>query len=440
MANDTKNPVSPAGAPVRSRLISSRTWMTVLFCSLYFLMYLDRVNISMAANSIIKDFKLSHVELGLAFSAFSWPYLVGQWVGGWSANKIGVKLTLALCVLLAGVATFFSGLVVGLATLFAARLFVGIGEGPVFSAATQGMRHWYPVKRYGYIQGVTHAAARLGGALAPLIVAACIGLSGWRLSFVVCAIITLAWLAFWWWYFAEDPRDHPQITEAEVIDLAPPSKKVRHARTPWWPLIKRIFPVTLVDFTYGWMLWVFLSWIPLYFMTRFHLNLKSSALHAAFALVAGVIGDSLGGIFSDWILVKTGNKRLARNAFIAICLLLAGGFLTATLLTHDLTLVTLFLFGTFFCSEAAVGPIWAVPMDITPEYAGIAGGMMNSGFAIAGVVSPIVFGWVIDHYKNWDLAFYLSIAICFAGAFLCLFMRPDRPFLPPKEVLESRAT
>ncbi len=147
MANDTKNPVNPAGAPVKRRLISSRTWMTVLFCSLYFLMYLDRVNISMAADSIIKDFKLSHVELGLAFSAFSWPYLVGQWVGGWSANKIGVKLTLALCVLVAGVATFYSGLVVGLATLFAARLFVGIGEGPVFSAATQGLRHWYPVKR-----------------------------------------------------------------------------------------------------------------------------------------------------------------------------------------------------------------------------------------------------------------------------------------------------
>ncbi len=434
--NDSQGPAGPGA--VKSRLLSTSNMMTIVFCSLYFLMYLDRVNISMAAKSIIKDFNLSHVELGLAFSAFSWPYLVGQWVGGWSANKIGAKLTLALCVLVAGVATFFSGIVVGLATLFAARLFVGIGEGPVFSAATQGMKHWYSGKRYGYIQGVTHAAARLGGALAPLIVAACIGLSGWRLSFWVCAIITLAWLAFWWWYFVEDPRDHPDITAAEVAELVPPTKGVRHARTPWWPLIKRIFPVTLVDFTYGWMLWVFLSWIPLYFMTRFHLNLKSSALHAAFALVAGVIGDSLGGIFSDWILVKTGNKLIARNAFIAVCLLLAGGFLTATLLTRDLTLVTLFLFGTFFCSEAAVGPIWAVPMDITHEYAGIAGGMMNSGFAIAGVISPIVFGWVIDHFKNWDVAFYLSIGICFAGAVLCLFMRPDIPFVPPPEVLGSQ--
>jgi MFS family permease len=414
--------------------------MTVLFCSLYFLMYLDRVNISMSAKSIIKDFNLSNVELGLAFSAFSWPYLIGQWVGGWSANKIGVKLTLALCVLVAGVATFFSGIVVGLGTLFAARLFVGIGEGPVFSAATQGMRHWYPVKRYGYIQGVTHATARLGGAVAPLIVAACIGLSGWRLSFWVCAIITLAWLAFWWWYFVEDPRDHPQITEAEVADLVPPSKTVRHARTPWWPLIKRIFPVTLVDFTYGWMLWVFLSWIPLYFMTRFHLNINSSAMRTATTLIAGVFGDTLGGLASDWILEKTGNKLIARNAFIAFCLLVAAGCLTATMFTNNINLVTLLLFATFFFSEAVCGPIWAVPMDITPEYAGIGSGIMNSGFAIAGVVSPIVFGWVIDRFKSFYVSFWLTVGICVMGAFLTIFMRPDRPFLPPPEVLENRTT
>ena len=160
-SNDSQGPAGPGA--VKGRLLSTSNMMTIVFCSLYFLMYLDRVNIAMAAKSIIKDFNLSHVELGLAFSAFSWPYLIGQWVGGWSANKIGAKLTLALCVLVAGVATLCSGIVVGLATLFAARLFVGIGEGPVFSAATQGMKHWYSGKRYGYIQGITHAAARFGG-------------------------------------------------------------------------------------------------------------------------------------------------------------------------------------------------------------------------------------------------------------------------------------
>ncbi len=438
MANNLQDPGS--GAVARSRVISTSALTTIIFCSLYFLMYLDRVNISMAAKAILKDFKLTHVELGLAFSAFSWPYLVGQWVGGWSANKIGAKLSLALCVLVAGVATFFSGLTVGLATLFAARLFVGIGEGPVFSAATQGMKHWYSGKRYGYIQGITHAAARFGGAVAPLIVAWCIALSGWRLSFFVCGFITLVWMVFWWFNFYEDPRDHPHITEAEVAELVPPTAGVRHARTPWWPLIKRIFPVTLVDFAYGWMLWVFISWIPLYFMTRFHLNIKSSAMNTAITLIGGVIGDTLGGVASDWLLEKTGNKLIARNAFIAVCLVLSGGFLAATMFTNNMALVTFLLFATFFCSEAVCGPIWAVPMDITHEYAGIGGGIMNSGFAIAGVVSPIVFGWVIDRFKSFYVSFWVTVGICVVGALLTIFMRPDRPFIPPKEVLESKAS
>ena len=439
MANK-ESPVSPDGVAVKSRLFSTSTLMTVIFCSLYFLMYLDRVNISMAAKSILKDFKLSHVELGIAFSAFSWPYLIGQWVGGWSANKIGAKLTLALCVLVAGVATFFSGIAVGIMTLFAARLFVGIGEGPVFSAATQGMKHWYSGKRYGYIQGITHGAARFGGAVAPLIVAWCIALSGWRLSFWVCAIITLAWLAIWWWNFTEDPRDHPHITQAEVAELVPPTKGVRHARTPWWPLIKRIFPVTMVDFAYGWMLWVFISWIPLYFMTRFHLNIKSAALSTAITLIAGVIGDTFGGVASDWLLEKTGSKLIARNVFIAVCLLLAAGCLAATMFTSNINLVTFLLFATFFCSEAVCGPIWAVPMDITHEYAGIGGGIMNSGFAIAGVISPIVFGWVIDRFKSFSVSFWLTVGICIMGAVLTIFMRPDKPFIPPKEVLDNQAS
>jgi MFS family permease len=438
MANDPKGPVS-AGMFARGRLVSTSTFMTVIFCSLYFLMYLDRINISMAAKSIVKDFKLSNVELGIAFSAFSWPYLIGQWVGGWSANKIGVKLTLALCIIVAGVATFFSGIVVGLGTLFAARLFVGVGEGPVFSAATQGMRHWYSDKRYGYIQGITHAAARFGGAVAPLIVAGCIALSGWRFSFFICGLVTLAWLGLWWLNYTEDPRDHSRITEAEVAEIVPPTKGVRHARTPWWPLLKRVFPVTMVDFSYGWMLWVFISWIPLYFVNRFHLDINSTAMRTATALIAGVIGDTVGGLASDWLLEKTGSKLIARNVFIALCLLLAAACLSATMFTSNINAVTLLLFTAFFCSEAVCGPIWAVPMDITREYAGIAGGIMNSGFAIAGVVSPIVFGWIIDRSKSFTVPFWVTVGICVTGALLTVFMRPDRSFIAPREVLDSQA-
>lgn len=423
----------------RGRRINATAWMTIILSSMYFIMYLDRVNISIAAKDIMKDLSLSKLQLGLAFSAFSWPYLFGQLAGGWLANKFGARVTLALCGVVVAIATIATGLTVGLLSLFAVRLLLGIGEGPSFSAATQAMRHWYSEKRYGFIQGITHSAARLGGAVAPPIVAWIIVMGGWKISFVACGIMSLIWAVIWWWFFVDDPREHPRITEAEVADLHPPSKKVRGTRTPWLPLMKRIAPVTAVDFCYGWMLWVYISWIPLYFMTRHHLNLKDSALLSGLAFFAGVVGDTIGGTFSDWILVKTGNKRLARNVFIAIAILLAGGFLYATMLTRNITLVAIFLGASFFCLELIVGTIWAVPMDITREYAGIAGGLMNFGFGTAGIISPIVFGWIIDRTGNWDIPFMISVCICIMGAILTVFMRPDRPFVPPPEVLESRA-
>jgi sugar phosphate permease len=421
----------------RKRLLSATGWMTAILSAMYGIMYLDRVNISVAAKDMMKEFSLTNTEIGLAFSAFAWPYLFGQLVGGWLANRFGARLTLAVCGLVAAIATLSTGFIGGLISLFAVRLALGCGEGPSFSAATQAMRNWYPPTRFGFIQGITHSAARLGGAIAPPIVAWVMAMAGWRSAFWFCGALSLVWVFVWWWYFRDDPRSHPSVTPDEVSVLSPYAKLSRKARTPFLPLAKRIGSVTAVDFCYGWMLWVFISWIPLYFMNKHQLNLKNSALLAGLTFFAGVVGDTIGGSFSDWILVRTGNKRLARNAFIAFSLVLAGIFLFCTMTTMNVTYVAIFLGLSFFCLELVVGTIWAVPMDITREYAGIAGGMMNFGFGLAGIISPVVFGLVVDKTGNWDIPFGISVAICALGAVLTVFMRPDKPFVPPQSAAGS---
>ncbi len=415
----------------RRRILSATGWLTIILSFMYMIMYLDRVNISVTAKDMMKEFALNNTQMGLAFSAFSYPYLFGQLFGGWFANKVGPRLTLALCALVVAVSDISMGFVTGFASLFIVRLLLGIGEGPAFSAATQAMRHWFPERRFGFIQGMTHSAARLGGEVGPPIVAWLMIISSWRLAFWLSGLAYLIWIAIWWRFFRDDPRDHPHITEAELSKLKPPLTAAQRGRTPFGALAKRILPVTAVDFCYGWMLWVFISWIPLYFMKKHGLNLKSSALLAGLTFGAGVIGDTLGGTFSDWIVAKTGNKRLARNAFIAFCLLVSGAFLYATMQTLNITYVVFFLGGSFFFLELVVGTIWAIPMDISREYAGICGGMMNFGFGLAGIISPVVFGVVIDRTGSWDIPFMISVGICVAGAALTVFMRPDRPFIPP---------
>jgi MFS family permease len=125
------------------------------------------VNISAAAASVKTHFALTNAKMGFIFSGFSWAYLASVLFGGWGARKFGAKSTLVVCVVVVGIGTIATGLAGGLITLFAARLVVGLGEGPAFPAATQAMRNWYPPDRFGYIQGITHSASRLGAALAP---------------------------------------------------------------------------------------------------------------------------------------------------------------------------------------------------------------------------------------------------------------------------------
>jgi len=75
-----------------------------------------------------------------------------------------------------------------------------------------------------------------------------------------------------------------------------------------------------------------------------------------------------------------------------------------------------------------VAPIWSVPMDIAPQHAGTASGMMNFGFGLAGIISPVFFGVLIDATGSWALPFVGSIVLLLIGALLALRLRPDLRF------------
>src|SRR5438270_3008130 len=98
-------------------------------------------------------------------------------------------------------------------------------------------------------------------------------------------------------------------------------------------------------------------------------------------------------------------------------------------LVHDLTVVALCLSLAFFFVELVVAPIWSVPMDVAPRYAGSASGIMNFGFGMAGIISPWVFGYTIDLTGSWTLPFLGSIALLLVGAGLALRLRPDQQFM-----------
>jgi MFS family permease len=98
------------------------------------------------------------------------------------------------------------------------------------------------------------------------------------------------------------------------------------------------------------------------------------------------------------------------------------------LFVHDITVVALCLSSGFFFAELVIGPIWSVPMDIASKYSGTAAGLMNSGSALAAIVSPLVAGYVIDVTGNWYLPFLMSMGLLLVGGFSAFLMHPEKPF------------
>lgn len=431
------NTIQVANRAKRSLLrISVPNQILGVLCLMYLVLYIDRVNIATAAPRMMVDLSLSNTEFGLAISAFSFPYALFQLVGGWITDRFGPRLALTLCGMVVCLATIFTGMVGGFGSLLAVRLALGFGEGSAFPAATRAIADWTPKSRWGFAQGISHGAARLGNALAPPLVVAILAYVSWRGSFVVLGLLSIVWVVLWLWVFRDDPRQHKGITPSELAQLrsAAIDQKGNPPSVPWLKLARRMLPVTAVDFCYGWTLWVFLTWLPSFFFKSFHLDLKHSALFSSGVLLGGVIGDTVGGYISDLLYRRTGSLLVARRNLIIVAMLGAFCFLVPVVLTHNLRTVAICLSLACFFSELVVAPIWAVPMDIAPRYAGSASGMMNFGFGLAGIVSPVVFGALLDLTGSWTVPFYGSICLLLLGAALSFFMRPDRPF---KELMEG---
>ena len=417
---------APRQAATRSPGLSSSTTVLVLLCLMYAITYIDRVNVSTAASVFKKDLHLTNAQVGLVFSAFAYPYLIFQIIGGWISDRFGARLTLTVSAVIWATATLFTGIVGGLASMLVARVMLGFGEGATFPTATRAMSDWTAEGKRGFAQGITHSSARLGNALTPPLVAWLIALVTWRGSFVLLGVTSLAWAAVWLWYFRDDPGEHRGITPAELEVL--PKYALRKLRkkdpVPWSRLTRRMLPVTAVYFCYAWTLWLYLAWIPMFFLHSYNLDLKTSALFSGGVFFGGVVGDALGGIVSDYIFRKTRDLNRARRDLVVFGFLCSLAFMTPILFIHNVGWAALFLSIAFFFSEFTIGPMWAIPMDIAPRFSGSASGLMNSGSALAAIISPLVFGYVIDKTGNWELPFLGSIGLLLIGSALAFSMKP----------------
>jgi sugar phosphate permease len=252
-------------------------------------------------------------------------------------------------------------------------------------------------------------------------------IGNWRLSFAVLGMVSITWAVVWGFYFRDNPSEHRGVTSAELQELPRYVLRAEKKKSsvPWLALARRMSPVTLVYFCYGWTLWLYLAWIPQFFQHSYKLDLKNSALFSAGVFFAGVLGNLVGGIASDRVLVATHDRNKARRNLVVTGFLFSIASMTPILFMHNLTGAALCLSAAFFFSEFTIGPMWAIPMDIAPRFAGSASGLMNIGSALAAIVSPLIGGYVIDRTHNWELPFLGSIGLLLFGSILAFWMKPE---------------
>jgi MFS family permease len=401
-----------------------------LLCVMYLITYVDRVNIATAAASIQRELALSNTKLGFVLSVFGYPYLLFQVFGGWVGDRFGPRWTLFSCGAVWAAATILTGLSSGLMMLLLARVMLGVGEGATFPVATRAMQTWTTADRRGFAQGITHACARLGNAITPPIVAFLIALVTWRGSFVILGCCSLVWVIAWVTYFRDSPSDHFAMRSDDLARLPNGGVATKGAdrEIPWGRLTRRMLPVTIVYFCYGWTLWLYLNWLPSFFLHEYHLNIARSALFSSVVFFAGVAGDLLGGTISDRIFERTRDVRKARRNVVVAGFLGSFVCLLPVFATRDLTMIVLALGAAFFFAEFVIGPMWAIPMDIAPAYSGTASGLMNTGSAAAAILSPLAFGYIADVTGDWHLPFLGSLGLLLLGAALAFTMHPERTF------------
>ncbi len=401
---------------------------------MYFITYVDRVNISVAGPLIAKELGLSKTELGFVFSVFAYPYAAMQILGGWFSDKYGPRFTLTLLGIVWSVATIWTGFCGGLITLVASRVLLGIGEGGAFPTATRAFTWWLPKGERGFAQGITHSFARLGGAVTPPIVLWLVQARDWRFSFIVLGVTSLIWVVWWQLWFRDSPLEKKGVSKQEMDEIG--SVVLSHSTTkppptPWAEMIKRMWLVTFVDFCYGWSLWVFLTWLPSFFSDTFKVDLKKMVLFSTLTLLAGFVGDTLGGVVSDYIYKRTGRLRLARLALLITGLGGAVCFMVPTAYATEVTTAVWLLASAFFMIELTNAVLWSLPIDIAGRYGGTAAGMMNTGFGVAGMIAPVAFGYLIDKTLSYKVPFLLSAALLAIGAVAACFIDPNKHIADP---------
>ena len=439
---------SPAPAtPTRTR------WLIIglLYCT-YVLMFIDRINISIAAKYIMPEYGLSEVQFGWIFSAFVLGYAVSQIPGGWLGDRFGPRGVMAAAILwwsfftavtaLAG-ELFLASLIGIVGSFLVVRVLIGIGEAVAPPNGNRVIANWAAARERGLAVGIAVSGSSLGGALTPPFIVWVMVTWGWRAAFYIAGAAGIVLALVWYWLVRDRPEQHPWVNAAEREYIAqaptagdepedesedePDAAGPALGPVPWRALLScpSLWLMTAAYTVLGYIGYIYLSWFYLYLVNVLHFSVESGGLYGMAPFVAGAIGAPFGGWLTDRLSQRFG-KRIGRCGVGFVSLLLTAGLIAIGASVTNPYLAVLFLAlgaGTLFLGVAAY---FATTIDLAKTYAGTLGGFMNMGGNLGGTLSPTLTPLLAQHY-GWDSALYTAAGLAAVASLFWLGVHPQRP-------------
>lgn len=416
-----------------------RWFIVFLLFAITAMNYVDRAAISYAISLVQRDLGLSSSDVGVILGAFGLGYAATTLIGGFAVDRYGARLVLTLAAVLWSLSIGATACASGFALLYAARVLLGISEGPNFPALTGAVSHWLPPHERTTALANALIAVPLALAIGGPIVTQLLGWLDWRLTFAVLFAISLAWAPLWFFLFRDDPADSRFVNATELAHIRSRDRSTSptlHGAVKAWPTARSLQTLltnkTLVTnywafFVFGYFLFFFMSWLPAYLQQKYGLNLRTIGLFSVLPWASAAVVLWLLGRLSDHLLAMTGRLRIARSYVIAGSQFTAALAVVPVALTDSLGIAIAGITVAVAASMGANAAYYAVNVDIAPQRAATALGIMDFAFAIAGFLAPAITGWVLAVRGSFADGFLLMAGLALSSVLaVLLFHHPDR--------------
>ncbi|MEN3266574.1 MFS transporter [Pseudonocardia sp.] len=393
--------------------------------------YVDRGSISVALPLITQQLHISKEATGIALSAFFWSYALMQIPGGWLVDKLKPRIMVAASVTGWGIAQALTAGTSSFGSLMAFRLLLGAAEAPIYPAGGKLNATWMTPGERGRGGVLLDGGAPLGAAIGGVSISWLIALTGgWRMAFVITGVATVVIGLLAAWYIRNSPREHRGANAAEVehieaahkqedSEFPEPSQRVSLLR---YTRFRSFWAMCLGWCGFNGVFYGLLTWGPLYLSETKHFNIQAIGYSTLVIYGAGFVGELVGGYVADWWRSTGASPNLVLRTMLGS----AGGFVVLALLGVTFVpnapiAVALLSVVLFFLRWAGV--YWSVPSILAGRTnAGIVGGAMNLGGNVAGILSPIVVGFIVGATGSYTgaLLFFVGSGVLFTVCNLVL--------------------